>query len=238
MRRLRTVADALARHDRRPAVLEQVDRRRADAAARRRAAEHRPSRCPARRGSAARFVPKNADAPFLSTTSRPRAARGAGRSRPSGRRPRGRRAPAPSAARGRRPSAYGSKPIVVKITGSPFARAASSSRRVASTSAVRSEPSVHSGSVKPQREVDDEHGRPLAQRHRLAEPPPRRPGVPPRRSCRHRRPRRQLLAEPRPLDELAGAGLRRRARRSRRSPGRARARPRARRSTSVPSKRL
>src|SRR5581483_10974936 len=39
VRRLRAVGDALARHDRRPAVLEQVDRRRADAAARRRAAE-------------------------------------------------------------------------------------------------------------------------------------------------------------------------------------------------------
>ena len=39
VRRLRPVADALARHERRLAVLEQVDRGRADAAARRRAAE-------------------------------------------------------------------------------------------------------------------------------------------------------------------------------------------------------
>src|SRR5207248_9764317 len=40
VRRLRAVADALARDERRPAVLEQVDRGRADAAARRGAAKH------------------------------------------------------------------------------------------------------------------------------------------------------------------------------------------------------
>src|SRR5712691_13480941 len=39
VRRLRPVADALARDERRPAVLEEVDSRRANAAARRRAAE-------------------------------------------------------------------------------------------------------------------------------------------------------------------------------------------------------
>ena len=38
----------------------------------------------------------------------------------------------------------------MKITGRPFARATSSSRFVASTSAVSSEPSAHAGSVKPQ----------------------------------------------------------------------------------------
>src|SRR5438552_657185 len=40
VRRSGAVADALTRHERRPAVLQQVDRGRADATARRRAAEH------------------------------------------------------------------------------------------------------------------------------------------------------------------------------------------------------
>jgi hypothetical protein len=43
-----------------------------------------------------------------------------------------------------------SYPIVVKTTGTPLLRATSSSRFVASTSAVRSEPSVEAGSVNPQ----------------------------------------------------------------------------------------
>src|ERR687885_82211 len=40
--------------------------------------------------------------------------------------------------------------MVVKTTGRPFPRATSSRRFVASTSAVRSEPSAQAGSVKPQ----------------------------------------------------------------------------------------
>ena len=52
----------------------------------------------------------------------------------------------------------------------PSPRAASSSRFVASTSAVRSEPSAHVGIGEAAAEVDDEHGRARAERDALAEP--------------------------------------------------------------------
>src|SRR5581483_2637159 len=98
----------------------------------------------------ARVVPKNPDAPFLSTigSSSRRSSRGS----ISTQRPPIWRSPRLGAFCSQRPPSFrlGSKPIVVKTTGSPFARATSSSRRVSSTASVMSEPSAHSGSVNPQ----------------------------------------------------------------------------------------
>ena len=92
---------------------------------------------------------------------------------------------------------------------------------------VRAERALRIG--EPAGEVDDEHRRPLAQRDALAQPGPR---IDLARflvaTCTRPPAGLQLLAEPGALDELAGARLRRRARRPRRSPGRARAPPRAR----------
>ena len=242
MRRLRAVADALPRHERREAVLEQVDRRRRGCS---RSSSHRrgrPSRRPARSGSTARFVPKKAEAPFFSDrSSRPSSARAAGRSPPSG--PPSWRSPSEGTFWSQRPPSFrlGSKPIVVKTTGSPFARATSSSRLVASTCGVRSEPSAHSGSVKPQQKSTTRTAGREPMRDALAQP---RLGVDLARflvatsQATALAAGGELLADAGPPEELACAGLRRRARRSRRSPGRARARPRARPCTSVPSNRL
>ena len=104
VRRLSPVADALARHQRRPAVLEQIDRGRPDAAARRRAAEdHRVDLL--RDEDRGEVRAEEGRRPLLQRRrSRPRGARAAGRSRPTGRRAGGRRAPAPSGATDRRPS--------------------------------------------------------------------------------------------------------------------------------------
>ena len=98
----------------------------------------------------ARFVPKKAEAPFLSTTVS--SSRGSSRGSISTQCPPSWRSPSAGTFWSQSPPSFrlGSKPIVVKTTGRPLARAASSSRFVASTSAVRSEPSVHSGSVNPQ----------------------------------------------------------------------------------------
>ena len=129
-------ADALARDDRRPAVLEQVDRGRADAAARRRPAEdHRVDALRDQDRGEVRPEERRTR-PSSARSSRRRAARAAGRSRPSW--PPIWRSPSAGTFWSQRPPSFrlGSKPIVVKITGRPFARAASSSRFVASTAAV------------------------------------------------------------------------------------------------------
>ena len=103
VRRLRPVADALARHERRPAVWS-----RSIAVARMQplvvAPQSTTESTPCETRIAARFVPKNADAPFFSTTVS--SSRGSRRGSISTQRPRpaARRAPAPSAATGRRPS--------------------------------------------------------------------------------------------------------------------------------------
>ncbi len=68
VRSLRTVADAVARDERRPAVLQQVDRRRADASRSWSPRRGSPCRRPGSRRIVARFVPKKPDAPFFSTT--------------------------------------------------------------------------------------------------------------------------------------------------------------------------
>jgi hypothetical protein len=98
----------------------------------------------------ARFVPKNAEATFFTITvsSGRRWSRGSS----STQRPPSWRSPSDGTFWSHSPPSLrlSSKPMVVKITGRPLSRAASSSRFVASTSAVRSEPRSHSGSVKPQ----------------------------------------------------------------------------------------
>ena len=98
----------------------------------------------------ARFVPKNADATFFTITvsSGRRSSLGS----ISTHRPPSWRSPSDGTFCSHRPPSLrlSSNPMVVKITGSPLSRATSRSRFVASTSAVRSEPSAQSGSVKPQ----------------------------------------------------------------------------------------
>ena len=98
----------------------------------------------------ARFVPKNPDAPFFSTIVS--SSRGSSRGSISTHLPPIWRSPRAGTFWSQRPPSFrlGSKPIVVKITGRPFARAASSTRFVCSTASVQSEPSAHSGSVNPQ----------------------------------------------------------------------------------------
>src|SRR5581483_2463865 len=98
----------------------------------------------------ARFVPKNPDAPFFRTigSSSRRSRRGS----ISTQRPPIWRSPRLGAFCSQRPPSFrlGSKPIVVKTTGTHFSRATSSTRFVCSTASVMSDPSAHSGSVNPQ----------------------------------------------------------------------------------------
>ena len=233
VRRLRPVAHAVARHDRRPAVLEQVDRRRANAARGRGAAED--DRVDAlgdqdRRRGSCRRSPRR---PSSGRWARRRAGRGAGRCRPSGRRARAPRGSGPSRAQSPPSFSAARSRSSCRRPGWPLSRAASSSRRVASICGVRSAPSGHSASVKPQLKSIDEHRGPLAERERLAEPGPLvdlacllRRSCPP--SCLRRRSRRA----PRRSARAGRTGRRpagRRARRPRRSSGRVRARPPGRR---------
>ncbi len=183
VRRLGPVADALARDDRRPAVLEQVDRRRADAARRRRAAEDDRVDALGRRGSRRGSCRRSPRRPSSATTGS--SSRGSRRGSISTQRP-------AELELGERGHLLHPEPAVLPMRLEADRRVddrmALRPRRVEQPSrrldlGVRSAPSRHSGSVKPQMKSIDEHaGRSpsvrLSGRAGLA----RRPRVPARRS--------------------------------------------------------
>src|SRR5262245_36214507 len=98
---------------------------------------------------AVRFVPKKAEAPFLTTTGSSSLRPSRGSSSTQG--PPNFRSASPGIFCGQIPASDSdsSYPTVVKITGSPRSRARSSSRLVAVTSAPSSEPTLQAGSVNP-----------------------------------------------------------------------------------------
>ena len=163
VRRLRAVADALARDERRasrtgagrspsPGCSRSSSRRRGS-----------PSRRPARPGSRRGSSRRTPDAPFLSTIVS--SSRGSSRGSISTQRPPIWRSPSAGTFWSQRPPSFrlGSKPIVVKTTGRPFARAASSSRLVASTCVGQVGAERALGIGEPAAEVD-RRGRPGASR--------------------------------------------------------------------------
>ena len=95
-------------------------------------------------------MPKKPEAPFLSTTGS--SSRGSSRGSIATQWPPTCSSPSAGTFWSQSPPSFrsGPKPIVVKTTDRPLARATSSSRFVASTSAFKSEPSVLAGSVNPQ----------------------------------------------------------------------------------------